>query len=131
MPSSFAPRSRAGRSAPGGDGDDGAPSSLTAQEREVLRIESQAWKYTSAKERAMRERAGLSPTDYYLLLRELVQDDRARREFPALLSRLAERMERARTRYVLGRNTASGPAGGASPWDDQASRTPALDEEGP
>lgn len=130
MPSSFAPRPRADGPEDGGDGEGPRPSGLTAQEREVLRIESQAWKYASAKERAMRERAGLSPTDYYLLLRELVQDDRARREFPALLSRLAERMDRAASRYGLGRRAAAPQTGGARPWDETPGRTPAWDEEG-
>ena len=85
---------------------------LAESDAKILELESQLWKYTATKERAIRDRLGIEPTDYYLRLRELVDDPAARRAHPALLSRLDEMLQRARRRCTPGsgrRDPASSP----------------------
>jgi hypothetical protein len=75
---------------------------LSEADRSLLAFESVPWKRTAKKEQAIRAELGLEPTDYYLRLQRLVRDPAALAEFPLLLSRLAERVERSATRYSLG-----------------------------
>ncbi|GAA1353953.1 DUF3263 domain-containing protein [Falsarthrobacter nasiphocae] len=87
-----------------------APAPLTPQERASLELESEPWKHTAPKDRAIRTRLGLEPVDHYLMVRSLLQDPRAAREFPALVARLSGRVDEARSRYSLGGWAAEAPA---------------------
>ncbi|MGW2471560.1 DUF3263 domain-containing protein [Streptomyces sp. NPDC001665] len=65
---------------------DSAP--LSDRDRAVLAVERQSWAGAGAKERAIRERLGLSPTRYYQLLNALLDDRRALEEDPVTVNRL-------------------------------------------
>ncbi|WP_405685716.1 DUF3263 domain-containing protein [Streptomyces sp. NBC_00057] len=71
----------------GPDGTDG-PVGLSARDRAVLAVERQSWAGPGAKERAIRERLGISPTRYYQLLNALLDDRRALEEDPVTVNRL-------------------------------------------
>ncbi|MEU8521384.1 DUF3263 domain-containing protein [Streptomyces sp. NBC_01216] len=79
--------------------DDGAgPGGLEERERAVLAVERRSWPGPGAKERAVREQLGLSPTRYYQLLNALLDDPRALVHDPVTVNRLrrvrAEREQR-------------------------------------
>ncbi|MFF7675177.1 DUF3263 domain-containing protein [Actinacidiphila glaucinigra] len=61
---------------------------LTEQDRAVLDIARRAWAGPGAKERAIRERLGISPTRYYQLLNALLDDPRALAHDPVTVNRL-------------------------------------------
>ncbi|MEU4268794.1 DUF3263 domain-containing protein [Streptomyces sp. NPDC026092] len=70
---------------------DDAPSGDTGlgeRERAVLALERRAWPGPGAKERAVRERLGLSATRYYQLLNALLDDPRALAHDPVTVNRL-------------------------------------------
>lgn len=72
---------------------------LTERELDVLAFERQWWKYAGAKEQAIRDRFGVSPTRYYQILNELIDKQEAVRADPMLVKRLRKvRASRARTR---------------------------------
>ncbi|WP_227997364.1 DUF3263 domain-containing protein [Nocardia australiensis] len=74
-----------GDSAHSGDGDgDG----LSRREREILDFERKWWKYAGAKEEAIRELFGLSPTRYYQVLNAVVDRPEALAADPMLVKRL-------------------------------------------
>ncbi|MET9348666.1 DUF3263 domain-containing protein [Streptomyces termitum] len=84
-------------------GPDPAPqaddSGLGELERDVLAVERRSWPGPGAKERAVRERLGLSPTRYYQLLNALLDDPRALAHDPVTVNRLRRvRTERERRR---------------------------------
>ncbi|MFE1343502.1 DUF3263 domain-containing protein [Streptomyces sp. NPDC058757] len=83
--------------APGAaDGDGGG---LGERERAVLAVERRSWPGPGAKERAVREGLGLSPTRYYQLLNALLDDPRALAHDPVTVNRLRRvREERERRR---------------------------------
>ncbi|KOU39328.1 DUF3263 domain-containing protein [Streptomyces sp. WM6378] len=54
----------------------------------VLRMEARAWPTPGAKERAIREELGVSPTRYYQLLNALLDDTRALAHAPVTVNRL-------------------------------------------
>lgn len=64
------------------------PAPLSDRDRAVLAVERQSWAGPGAKERAIRERLGLSPTRYYQLLNALLDDRRALEEDPVTVNRL-------------------------------------------
>ncbi|WP_073789233.1 MULTISPECIES: DUF3263 domain-containing protein [unclassified Streptomyces] len=77
------------------DGTDGretpeAPnaSGLSDRDRAVLALERRSWAGPGAKERAIREQLGISPTRYYQLLNALLDDRRALEEDPVTVNRL-------------------------------------------
>lgn len=72
---------------------------LTATERAELRLEARPWAHAGAKEQAIVESTGLSPTRHYQLVNRLVDDRRAWEEQPVLMARL----ERLRTSRARGR----------------------------
>jgi hypothetical protein len=78
-------------------GSCGAPLELTEREREILAFERHWWKYAGAKEQAVRERFGLSPTRYYQILNALIDRPEAVAHDPMLVRRL-RRMRRSRQR---------------------------------
>ncbi|MFE0653577.1 DUF3263 domain-containing protein [Streptomyces sp. NPDC059534] len=75
--------------------DDG----LAAREQALLAVERRSWPGPGAKERAVRERLGLSPTRYYQLLNALLDDPRALAHDPVTVNRLRRvREEKQRRR---------------------------------
>ncbi|MFF1511480.1 DUF3263 domain-containing protein [Streptomyces sp. NPDC058326] len=83
---------------PAADGPDDE-SGLGARERALLAVERRSWPGPGAKERAVRERLGLSPTRYYQLLNALLDDPRALAHDPVTVNRLRRvREEKQRRR---------------------------------
>ncbi|MFW6695288.1 DUF3263 domain-containing protein [Streptomyces sp. MAR4 CNX-425] len=68
---------------------------LSERDLAVLALETRAWPAPGAKERAIRERLGLSPTRYYQLLNALLDDPRALAHDPVTVHRL-RRVRQAR-----------------------------------
>ncbi|WP_370420706.1 DUF3263 domain-containing protein [Streptomyces sp. QH1-20] len=73
--------------------DDGAePAShsggLSDRDRAVLALERRTWPGPGAKERAVREQLGITPTRYYQLLNALLDDPRALAHDPVTVNRL-------------------------------------------
>jgi hypothetical protein len=73
---------------------------LGARERAVLDFERRRWKHVGAKEQAIRDGFGISPTHYYQLLNALLDDPAALAHSPAVVNRLrrardARRLERS------------------------------------
>lgn len=64
------------------------PEGLSDRDRAVLAVERQSWTGPGAKERAIREQLGISPTRYYQLLNALLDDRRALEEDPVTVNRL-------------------------------------------
>ncbi|MEU2507889.1 DUF3263 domain-containing protein [Streptomyces sp. NPDC007863] len=74
-------------------------SGLGERERAVLAVERRSWPGPGAKERAVREGLGLSPTRYYQLLNALLDDPRALAHDPVTVNRLRRvREEKQRRR---------------------------------
>lgn len=91
----------------GGPGDDGLRAEddgpaggggLGERERAVLAVERRSWPGPGAKERAVREGLGLSPTRYYQLLNALLDDPRALAHDPVTVNRLRRVREEKRRR---------------------------------
>lgn len=61
---------------------------LTDQDRAVLDVARRTWAGPGAKERAIRERLGMSPTRYYQLLNALLDDPHALAHDPVTVNRL-------------------------------------------
>ncbi|MFD0365301.1 DUF3263 domain-containing protein [Nocardia sp. GCM10030253] len=68
--------------------DDGDSDGLSRREREILDFERKWWKYAGAKEEAIRELFGLSPTRYYQVLNAVVDRQEALAADPMLVKRL-------------------------------------------
>jgi hypothetical protein len=94
--------------APVTPGDDSAVT-LPARERDMLAFERQWWRFAGAKEAAIRERFGMSPTRYYQVLNALVDRPEALAVDPLVVRRL-RRMRGARQRQRSGRVLGSDPA---------------------
>ncbi|MEW1722855.1 DUF3263 domain-containing protein [Streptomyces sp. NPDC093109] len=71
---------------------------LSDRDRAILAMESRGWPGTGAKERAIRERLGLSPTRYYQLLSALLDDPRAAEHDPVTVNRLRRVRQERRER---------------------------------
>jgi len=67
-----------------GDGSDG----LSRREHDILAFERQWWKYAGAKEEAIRQLFGMSPTRYYQVLNAAVDRPEALAADPMLVKRL-------------------------------------------
>ena len=61
---------------------------LSEREREILAFERTWWKVGGSKERAVRDRFGVSATRYYQILNELIDHPAALGEDPMLVRRL-------------------------------------------
>jgi hypothetical protein len=61
---------------------------LSARDVAVLEIAAANWTGPGPRERAIRERLGMSPTAYYQLLNALLDDPRALAHAPATVNRL-------------------------------------------
>ncbi|NLI04237.1 MAG: DUF3263 domain-containing protein [Actinomycetaceae bacterium] len=63
---------------------------LSAEERAILEVETSWWTIAATKERAIEQRLGISTTRYYLLLSQLLDDERAWHYDPPLIGRLRD-----------------------------------------
>ena len=76
---------------------------LSRREHEMLTFERQWWRRPGAKETAIRDRFGVTPTRYYQVLNALVDRPDALAADPLLVRRLRRlRLARARTRSSQG-----------------------------
>jgi hypothetical protein len=71
---------------------------LSETDRAVLALERRTWAGPGEKERAVRERLGMSPTRYYQLLNALLDDPRALAHDPVTVNRLRRRRDARRSR---------------------------------
>jgi hypothetical protein len=71
--------------------------SLSGRDKDILEFERQWWKYSGAKEQAIRELFGMSATRYYQVLNALVDHPAALSFDPMLIKRL-QRMRSTRAR---------------------------------
>lgn len=71
---------------------------LSAQDEAVLAVERRSWPGPGPKERAIRERLGISPTRYYQLLNALLDDPRALAHDPVTVNRLRRVRDARRAR---------------------------------
>ncbi|GAA3799156.1 DUF3263 domain-containing protein [Micrococcus sp. HG099] len=84
---------------------------LTPQERAVLDLEAATWRHGGAKDHAVRERLGLSPTAYYQVLNGLLDREAALAYRPLLVARLLrKRGTRSRARRAPADPAPSTPA---------------------
>ena len=85
---------------PSADGAEaGADGALSRRDRDILAFERQWWQYAGAKEQAIKERFDLSPTRYYQVLNEIIDNPSALAEDPLLVRRLRRlRTSRQKTR---------------------------------
>nr|WP_313956552.1 DUF3263 domain-containing protein [Streptomyces sp. SAJ15] len=82
-----------------GDAEGGADTGgLSERDRALLAVERRGWPGPGAKERAIRERLGISPTRYYQLLNALLDDPRALAHDPVTVNRLRRVREERRAR---------------------------------
>lgn len=77
----------------------GAPGGLSARDAAVLDIAGRSWTGPGPRERAIRERLGISPTAYFQLLNALLDDPRALRHAPVTVNRLRAERERRRAQH--------------------------------
>ncbi|MFE4517244.1 DUF3263 domain-containing protein [Kitasatospora sp. NPDC056783] len=70
---------------------------LGERDRAVLALEGRQWRTAGAKERAIREELGLSPTRYYQLLNGLLDREEALAHAPVLVNRLRRIREARRS----------------------------------
>jgi hypothetical protein len=70
---------------------------LDERSQRILDFEREWWKYAGAKEQAVRERFDVSPTRYYQLLNQVIDDEQAVAYDPMLVKRL-RRLRSARQR---------------------------------
>ncbi|MFE4175183.1 DUF3263 domain-containing protein [Streptomyces sp. NPDC056909] len=73
---------------PVGPREAGRAAGLSERDRAVLAVEQRGWPGPGAKERAIREQLGISPTRYYQLLGALLDDPRAAEHAPVTVNRL-------------------------------------------
>ncbi len=78
---------------------------LSRRDREILTFERQWWQYAGAKEQAIKEMFSLSPTRYYQVLNEVIDNPASLAEDPLLvrrLRRLRTSRQKARSARRLG-----------------------------
>ncbi|MEU8824284.1 DUF3263 domain-containing protein [Streptomyces sp. NPDC048636] len=80
------------------DGSGAEAGGLSDRDRDVLALERRGWPGPGAKERAIRERLGISPTRYFQLLNALLDDPRALEHDPVTVNRLRRVRQERRMR---------------------------------
>ena len=79
----------------------GSDAGLTQRELDILAFERQWWKYAGAKEQAIRDQFGVSPTRYYQVLNKPIDKQEAMDADPMLVKRLRKvRASRRRARVA-------------------------------
>ncbi|WGH80548.1 DUF3263 domain-containing protein [Auritidibacter ignavus] len=68
---------------------------LNDREKQVLDLERRSFRYSGAKDRAIQDDLGMTPTGYYQLLTRLVDDERAIAADPMLINRIRQRRRTA------------------------------------
>ena len=89
-----------------GDTERLRPAGLTRREHEMLTFERQWWRSAGAKETAIRDLFGVTPTRYYQVLNALVDRPDALAADPLLVRRLRRvrtARQRQRSVHVLGK----------------------------
>ncbi len=71
---------------------------LSERDTQMLDFENQYWRFVGAKERAIRQRFDLTPTQYYVLLNELIDRPEALAAKPLLIRRLQAQRETRQAR---------------------------------
>ena len=82
-----------------------AGETLSERDREILAVERHWWKYSGAKEQAIRDKFDMSATRYYQVLNALIDREAALAYDPLLvkrLRRLRQARQRARSARRLG-----------------------------
>ena len=75
------------------------PEGVTRRDLDILQFESQWWLYAGSKEQAIREMFDLSPTRYYQVLNQVIDNPAALAAEPLLVRRLRRlRANRQKTR---------------------------------
>ena len=74
---------------------------LSRREREILAFEGQWWKYAGAKEQAIRDTFGMTPTRYYQALNRVLDLPAAMKYDAALVHRLQRLRDTTRSRRLL------------------------------
>ncbi|MFD8921086.1 DUF3263 domain-containing protein [Streptomyces sp. NPDC059569] len=92
------PAEPGGPAAPAAPAAPAEPSGLSKRDRAVLAMERRGWPGPGAKERAIREGLGLSPTRYYQLLGALLDDPLALEHDPVTVNRLRRIRDEKRRR---------------------------------
>lgn len=88
-----------------------ATGSLTDVEQRVLSFERQWWRYAGAKEQAIHDLFGWSPTRYFQVLNDLIDNPAALVAEPLLVKRL-RRVRTARQRERAHRRQTADPSRG-------------------
>lgn len=78
------------------DGETGADGELSARDLAVLDLAARTFTGPGPRDRAVRERLGISPTAFHQLLNALLDDPRALRRDPVTVNRLRRERQRAR-----------------------------------
>jgi Protein of unknown function (DUF3263) len=89
-----------------GEGSAAAAGGLSRRQHEMLVFERQWWRRPGAKETAIRDRFGMTPTRYYQVLNALVDTPAALATDPLLVTRLRRvrtARRRGRSAEVLGK----------------------------
>ncbi|MEU1825594.1 DUF3263 domain-containing protein [Streptomyces abikoensis] len=89
---------RDGQGGPEGQGGSDDQGGLSERDLAVLALERRSWPGPGAKERAVRERLGITPTRYYQLLNALLDDPRALAHDPVTVNRLRRLRDERRER---------------------------------
>lgn len=87
------------------DGAVDPQSPLSERDQQMLALERSWWKYSGAKEQAIRDLFGMSATSYYQVLNALIDTEEALAHDPMLvkrLRRLRTTRQRARTARRMG-----------------------------
>jgi hypothetical protein len=82
-----------------------SPEGISGRDQQILALERHWWKYSGAKEQAIRELFGMSATRYYQVLNALIDRPEALAHDPMLvkrLRRLRQARQRARSARRLG-----------------------------
>ena len=75
-------------------------SDLTDTDKAILEFEKHWWRFEGAKRKAIREQLHLSPTRYYQVLNELVDNPEALRAEPVVVRRLQLQRQNRRAAYA-------------------------------
>lgn len=71
---------------------------LTDIEQQVLEFERRFWKHQGAKEQAITDELGMTPTRYYQRLRDLIHRPEAQQHDPQTVNRLLRLEQQRRAR---------------------------------